>query len=62
MDKFKGDFSQCFDFLHPQIPDFLNRCISAKYCPIITNHKSMESSFIQFQMMYKSILKKKLSM
>ncbi len=31
------------------IPDsrFSNSCISAKYCPIITNHTSMESLFIQ---------------
>ncbi len=34
-------------FLHPQIPDFLNSCISTKYCPILTNHTSMESLFIQ---------------
>uniref|UniRef100_A0A673LYE4 Ig-like domain-containing protein n=1 Tax=Sinocyclocheilus rhinocerous TaxID=307959 RepID=A0A673LYE4_9TELE len=31
-----------------------NSCISAKYCPILTNHKSMESLFISFHMMYKS--------
>ncbi len=33
---------------------FSNSCISAKYCPIITNHTSMERLFIQ--MMYKSTL------
>ncbi len=33
--------------LHPQIPDFQIVVISAKYCPIITNHTSLERLFIQ---------------
>ncbi len=28
---------------------FSNSCISAKYCPILTNHTSMESLFTQFK-------------
>ncbi len=32
--------------LHPQTPD-IQTVVSAKYCPIITNHTSMESLFIQ---------------
>ncbi len=34
------------------------RCISAKYCPIITNHTSMESYLFSFQMMHKSQFQK----
>uniref|UniRef100_A0A671PX65 Mitoguardin 2 n=1 Tax=Sinocyclocheilus anshuiensis TaxID=1608454 RepID=A0A671PX65_9TELE len=37
---------------------FSYSCISAKYCPILTNHTSMESVLISFQMTYKSQLKK----
>ncbi len=44
MDYFKGNFLNIEIFLHPQIPDFHR--ISAKYCPIVTNHTLMES-FIQ---------------
>ncbi len=35
-----------FRFFAPSDSDF-NSCISAKYCPIITNHTSMESLCIQ---------------
>ncbi len=38
-----------FFFLYPQIPD---SCISAKYCPILTKHTSMESLFIIKLIMY----------
>ncbi len=37
---------------------FSNSCISAKYCPIITNHTSMESYLFSFQMMYTSQFQK----
>uniref|UniRef100_A0A673J5A9 Alpha-ketoglutarate-dependent dioxygenase FTO n=1 Tax=Sinocyclocheilus rhinocerous TaxID=307959 RepID=A0A673J5A9_9TELE len=30
-----------------RVMEFSNSCISAKYCPILTNHTSMESLFIQ---------------
>ncbi len=44
-----------FFFFAPSDSRFSNSCISAKYCPILRNHTSMES----FQMMYKiSVLKK----
>ncbi len=41
------------------IPDsrFTNSCIksniSTKYCPVITNHTSMERSFVSFQMIFR---------
>ncbi len=38
----------------PSDSRFSNSCISAKYCPILTNHTSMES----FQMLYKSQFRK----
>ncbi len=47
-------FTQYLDFFAPSDSRFSNSCISAKYCPIITNHTSMES----FQIMYKSKFKK----
>ncbi len=40
-------FSQYFDFFAPSDSRFSNSCISAKYCPILTNHTSMGSLFIQ---------------
>uniref|UniRef100_A0A673JNG9 TBC1 domain family member 9 n=1 Tax=Sinocyclocheilus rhinocerous TaxID=307959 RepID=A0A673JNG9_9TELE len=49
-------FSQYLDFFAPSDSRFSNSCISAKYCPILTNHTSMESLFIQ--MMYKSQFQK----
>ncbi len=36
-----------FRYLAPSDSRFSNNCISAKYCPIITNHTSMKSAFIQ---------------
>ncbi len=36
-----------FRFFAPSNSRFSNSCISAKYCPILTNHTSMESLFIQ---------------
>ncbi len=36
-----------FWFFAPSDSRFSNSCISAKYCPILTNHTSMESLFIQ---------------
>ncbi len=47
-------FTQYLDFFAPSDSRFSDSCISAKYCPIITNHTSMES----FQIMYKSKFKK----
>ncbi len=47
-----------FDFFAPSDSRYLNSCISAKYCPILTNHTSIESLFINFQMRYKSQFKK----
>ncbi len=41
-------------FFAPSDSRFSNSCISAKYCPIITNNTSMERLFIQLQIMYKS--------
>ncbi len=44
LDNFKSDFLNII--LHVCAPSdsrFLNRCISAKYCPIITNHTSMKT-------------------
>ncbi len=35
-------FSQYFNFFAPSDSFLSNSCISAKYCPIITNHTSME--------------------
>uniref|UniRef100_A0A8C1GF36 ArfGAP with RhoGAP domain, ankyrin repeat and PH domain 3 n=1 Tax=Cyprinus carpio TaxID=7962 RepID=A0A8C1GF36_CYPCA len=40
-------------FFAPSDSRFSNSCISAKYCPILTNHTSMESLF-SFQIMYLS--------
>ncbi len=37
---------------------FSNSFISTKYCPIITNHTSMESYLFSFQMMYTSQIRK----
>ncbi len=42
-----GNFKRDLDFFAPSVSRFLNSCISAKYCPIITNYTSMESLFIQ---------------
>ncbi len=36
-----------FRFFAPSDSRFSNSCILAKYCPILTNHTSMESLFIQ---------------
>ncbi len=45
-------------FFAPSDYRFTNSCISAKYCPIITNHTSMERLFIQLSYeAYISILK-----
>ncbi len=49
-------FSKYLDCFAPSDSRFSNSCISAKYCPILTNHTSMESSFIQI--IYKSQFKK----
>uniref|UniRef100_A0A672RHR5 Dual specificity protein kinase Ttk-like n=1 Tax=Sinocyclocheilus grahami TaxID=75366 RepID=A0A672RHR5_SINGR len=48
------------DFFAPSDSRFSNSCISAKYCPpILTNHTSMESLFIQLSdYIYISIFKK----
>jgi len=45
-DNFKGDF---LDFFPASDSRFSNSCVSAKDCPMITNHTSMESSFIQMK-------------
>ncbi len=50
------EFSQYLDFFAPSDSRFSNSCISAKYCPILTNHTSTESLFIQIN------LKKKLTL
>ncbi len=50
-DNFKGDIFQYFYFFAPSDSRYSNSCISAKYCPIITNHISMESLFIQLTRM-----------
>ncbi len=42
-----GNFKRDLDFFAPSDSRFSNSCISAKYCPVITNHTSMESFFIQ---------------
>ncbi len=42
-----GNFKSDLDFFPPSDSRFLNSCISAKYCPILTNHTPMESLFIQ---------------
>uniref|UniRef100_A0A673MDG8 CUB domain-containing protein n=1 Tax=Sinocyclocheilus rhinocerous TaxID=307959 RepID=A0A673MDG8_9TELE len=47
-------FSQYLDFVAPSDSRFSNSCISAKYCPILTNHTSMEAYLFSFQMMHKS--------
>ncbi len=47
MDTFKGDFLNILNFFAPSDSKFSNSCISAKYCPILTNNLSMESLFIQ---------------
>ncbi len=57
MDNFKGDFFQYLDFFAPSDSRFSNSCISAKYCPILTNHTSMKALF-SFQMMYESQFRK----
>ncbi len=44
---FKGDFLNISIFFAPSDSRCSNSCISAKYCPILTNHTSMESLFIQ---------------
>ncbi len=40
-------FSIYIFFFAPLDSRFSNSCISAKYCPILTNHTSIESLFIQ---------------
>ncbi len=40
-------FSQYFDFFAPSDSRFSNSYISAKHCPILTKHTSMEILFIQ---------------
>ncbi len=44
---FKSDFLNFFDFFAPSGSRFSNSCISAKYCPILTNHTPMKILFIQ---------------
>ncbi len=34
---------------------FSNSCISAKYCPVLTNHTSMESLFILYKSQFKKL-------
>jgi len=36
-----------FRFFASSDSRLLDSCVSAKYCPMLTNHTSMESSFIQ---------------
>ncbi len=45
----------------PSVSRFSNSCISAKYCPILTIHQWNAYLFI-FQVMYKSQLRKKLTL
>ncbi len=40
-------FSEYLDFFAPSDSRCSDRCISAKYCPIITTHTSMKRLFIQ---------------
>ncbi len=47
LDNFKGYFSQYLDFYFVPPDSRLSDCILAKYYPILTNHTSMESVFIQ---------------
>ncbi len=47
-----------FRFFAPSDSRFTNSCISDKYCPIITNHTSMESYLFSFQMLYTSQFQK----
>ncbi len=42
-------FSQYLDVFAPSDSRFSNSCISAKYCPIITNHTSMERLYSAFR-------------
>ncbi len=58
----KAIFSIFFLFKFFALSDFRfsNSCISAKYCPILTNHTAMECIlFSFFQMMYKTQFKTK---
>ncbi len=43
----KAIFFQYLDYFAPSDSRYSNSCISAKYCPILTNHTSMERLFIQ---------------
>ncbi len=54
LDNFKGDFLNIWIFFAPSDSRY-SSCISAKYCPIITNHTSMESSFIQYKSQFQKI-------
>ncbi len=51
----KAIFFQYLDFFAPSDSRFSNSCISDKYCPILTNHTSLESLFIQISDVYISI-------
>ncbi len=54
----KAIFSIFRFFFTPSDSRYVNSCISAKYCPILTNHTSMESLFVQLlDGVYISILK-----
>ncbi len=53
---FKSDFLNILIFFAPSDSRFSYGCILSKYCPILTNHTSTESLFIQ--MMYKSQFQK----
>ncbi len=44
----KAIFSICWVFV-PSDPRFSNNCISAKYCPILSNHTPMQSLFINLK-------------
>ncbi len=49
LDNFKGNFLNILFFFAPSDSRFSNRCISTKYCPILT-----KAYLFSFQMMYKS--------
>ncbi len=51
---FKGEFLNISIFFAPSDSRFSNSCVSAKYCPIITNIHQWKVYLFSFHMMYKS--------
>jgi len=58
LENFKGDFLNILTFFAASDSRFSNSCISTKYCPILTNHTSMEPYLFSFQIIYKSQFQK----